>query len=60
MQSLRDGDRCCIACVGFAGDTIVRDAHLVASQADEYALESDQTKQRLLSFALVANGIEAF
>lgn len=33
---------------------------LAASQADEYALESEQTKQGLLSFALVTNGIEAF
>lgn len=33
---------------------------LAASQADEYALENDQIKQGLLSFALVTNGIEAF
>jgi uncharacterized caspase-like protein len=33
---------------------------LAASQADEYALENDQIKQGLLSFALVTNGIEGF
>ena len=33
---------------------------LAASQADEYALENDQIKQGLLSFALVTNGIEDF
>ena len=33
---------------------------LAASQADEYALENDNIKQGLLSFALVTNGIEEF
>lgn len=33
---------------------------LAASQADEFALESDRVRQGLLSFALVTDGLEAF